>query len=293
MKKIAIGTRKSKLALIQTEIVKNKIQKHFPELDVEIVKIDTRGDQNLKASLASFGGKGVFTKELEDALLSGRIDLAVHSAKDLPMEFPKGLAICAVPEKADCRDVIVTTSGTPLKELPAGSILGTSSLRRELQAKAINPEIKVKVLRGNVQTRLSKLKNGEYDAIVMAAAGIIRAGLDHEEGVFYEYMDPDIYLPAAGQGILAVEGRKGDLQDLMHVLHDADAAACLMAERQFLKQIGGSCNAPAAVHSYLLHDRLYMKTMFAKDGKTPEYYEISGNKNDAAIIGERAGKSYE
>ena len=203
-KTIRIGTRKSLLALIQTDIVKNKLLEAYPDLEVEIAKIDTKGDQILDKSLTSFGGKGVFTAELEAELLSGRIDIAVHSAKDMPMQFPEGLGIGAVLDRADVRDTFVTTDGRKLEDLEPGSIVGTSSLRRELLIKEINPYVQIKMLRGNVQTRLRKLKEGQYDGIILAAAGIERLGYQEEEGVFYQYLDPDVFLPAAGQGILAV-----------------------------------------------------------------------------------------
>ena len=175
--RIRIGSRKSKLALIQTEIVKAQIEKAFPGIVVEVVKMSTKGDELLDRSLTSFGGKGVFTKELEEALLRKEIDLAVHSAKDMPMEFPKGLGIGAVLKRGAVKDVVVTRDGTALRELKAGSVVGTSSLRRELQIKRINPLIRVQTIRGNVQTRLQKLLEGQYDAILLAAAGLERLGL--------------------------------------------------------------------------------------------------------------------
>lgn len=289
--KIRIGTRKSKLALIQTDIVKNKIQKAFPEMEIEIVKMDTKGDKQLNRSLASFGGKGVFTKELEEALLGGTIDLAVHSAKDMPMEFPKGLGICAVLNREDERDVIVTRGGTKLFEMEEGSVLGTSSLRRELQAKRINPSIEVRPLRGNVQTRLEKLKKGDYDAIVMAAAGIKRSGLDKDPDVSFEYMDPEEFLPAAGQGILCVEGRNGDLSEITEVLHEAEAANILTAERSFLKEIQGGCNAPAAVHTVIKGAKMSLKAMYAKDGHCLGYTLVEGDAGEAEELGKKAGRS--
>ena len=225
--RIRIGSRKSKLALIQTEIVKAQIEKAFPGIVVEVVKMSTKGDELLDRSLTSFGGKGVFTKELEEALLRKEIDLAVHSAKDMPMEFPKGLGIGAVLKRGAVEDVVVTRDGTALRELKAGSVVGTSSLRRELQIKRINPLIRVQTIRGNVQTRLQKLLEGQYDAILLAAAGLERLGLTECSEYHFEYLDVSECLPAAGQAILAVESPNGHLLDVLAAIHDPQAAVCL------------------------------------------------------------------
>ena len=267
-KTIRIGTRKSLLALVQTEIVKDALLRAFPETEIEIVKIDTKGDQLLDRSLTSFGGKGVFTVELEAELLSGAIDIAVHSAKDMPMEFPEGLGIGAVLSRADARDTFVSLDGTKLADLAPGSVVGTSSLRRELQIKEINPQVQIKLLRGNVQTRLRKLKEGQYDGIILAAAGIERLGYENEEEFHYEYLEPGTFLPAAGQGILAVESRTDDEEtaEMLAAIHDAEAACLLAAERSFLKTIGGSCNAPAAAYCRKEGGRFLMDAMFVKDG---------------------------
>ncbi len=267
-KNIRIGTRKSLLALVQTEIVKDALLAAFPEAEIEIIKIDTKGDQLLDRSLTSFGGKGVFTVELEAELLSGAIDIAVHSAKDMPMTFPKGLGIGAVLSRADARDTFVTCDGKKLSQLAPGSVVGTSSLRRELQIKETNPEVQVRMLRGNVQTRLRKLKEGQYDGIILAAAGIERLGYEKEDGFFYEYLDPERFLPAAGQGILAVESRTDDAEmaEMLAAIHDEEAACLLAAEREFLKTIGGSCNAPAAAYCRREDGRFIMDAMFVKEG---------------------------
>lgn len=267
-KTIRIGTRKSLLALVQTEIVKDALLRAFPETEIEIVKIDTKGDQLLDRSLTSFGGKGVFTVELEAELLSGAIDIAVHSAKDMPMEFPAGLGIGAVLSRADARDTFVSLDGTKLADLAPGSVVGTSSLRRELQIKEINPQVQIKLLRGNVQTRLRKLKEGQYDGIILAAAGIERLGYENEEEFHYEYLEPETFLPAAGQGILAVESRMDDAEtaEMLAAIHDKEAACLLAAERSFLKTIGGSCNAPAAAYCRKEGGRFLMDAMFVKDG---------------------------
>lgn len=269
--KIRIGTRKSRLALIQTELVKEKIEQAFPEAEIELVKLSTKGDELLDRSLTSFGGKGVFTRELEEALLSGEIDLAVHSAKDMPMEFPPGLKIGAVLERADVRDVFVTANGIKAADLPAGSVVGTSSLRRELQIRAINPMVRIALLRGNVETRLRKLREGQYDGILLAAAGLERLGLLEEPDLQLEYLEPDSFLPAAGQGILAVEAREGHLTEVLSAIHCQEAALVLEAERSFLAGIGGSCNAPAAALCRLEGGEIQMKVMFAKDGRHIRY----------------------
>lgn len=290
---IKIGTRKSKLALIQTDIVKGKIKSAFPELEVEIVKIDTKGDQILDKSLTSFGGKGVFTAELEAELLSGAVDIAVHSAKDMPMDFPEGLGIGAVLDRADVRDTFVTTTGKKLEELEPGSVVGTSSLRRELLIKEINPYVTIKLLRGNVQTRLGKLRDGLYDGIILAAAGIERLGYEKEEGLYYQYLDPDVFLPAAGQGILAVESRTEDAEmaEILAAIHSEKAECLLMAERAFLKTIGGSCNAPAAALCREENGEFSMRAMYVKDGihSKKTYMTISAEGEDRVKTAENLG----
>ena len=274
-KTIRIGTRKSKLALVQTHMVEKMILEAFPDLKIEICEMSTKGDELLDRSLLSFGGKGVFTQELEAALLQGQIDLAVHSAKDMPMEFPEGLGIGAVLRRGPVEDVIVTKDGTLLKDLKPGSVVGTGSLRRELQIKKINPLIRVKLIRGNVQTRLRKLEEGQYDAIVLAAAGLDRLELSDENQWKFEHLSSEVCLPAAGQAILAVESRNGDLREVLNAIHDKCAWIELCAERAFLKAIGGSCNAPAAGLAHLDENGvLQMDALFAPDQK--HYRRVSG-----------------
>lgn len=272
--KIRIGTRKSKLAMVQTELVRDMIQAKFPGMEIELVPMSTKGDKILDRSLTSFGGKGVFTKELEEALLEGTVDLAVHSAKDMPMEFPKGLALGAVLDREDPGDVLVTRSGIRARELPAGSVIGTSSLRRELQIKEMNPQVRIKLLRGNVQTRLQKLRDGEYDGILLAAAGLRRLGLDAPEGLHLEYLDKEQFVPAPGQGILAVEIRQGELSEVMAAIHSQEAAVMLRAERKYLTVLGGGCNAPCGAYCRREGGRLVMSAMYAADGKHPVYRKL-------------------
>lgn len=271
---IKIGTRTSKLAMQQTEIVEKMIKTKFPEMEIEIVPMMTHGDRVLDRSLVALGGKGVFTRELEEALLSGEIDMAVHSAKDMPMEFAKGLVVGAVLERGNPQDVLVTTSGTPAKKLPAGSVIGTSSLRRELQIRRMNPGVSIKLLRGNVPTRLEKLRAGEYDGILLAAAGLERLGIDWRTGVsglYFQALHPDEFVPAAGQGIMAVEIRRGEFEEIMEVLHSPKTAMCLKAERNFLTILGGTCNAPCGAYCCETKGGLTMHAMYARDGKTPVY----------------------
>lgn len=272
---IRIGTRKSKLAMVQTEIVKQKIESRFPQAEIVIVPMSTKGDKILDRSLTSFGGKGVFTKELEEALLNGEIDMAVHSAKDMPMEFPKGLSMGAVLDRADPGDVLVTTTGILAADMKKGSVIGTSSLRRELQIRGLNPQVRIKMLRGNVQTRLEKLKQGEYDGILLAAAGLERLGMKHPEGFYLEYLDKERFVPAPGQGILAVEIREGELAEVMKEIHSQEAAVMLKAEREYLTILGGSCNAPCGAYCRREGEGLAMTAMFARDGIHPVYKKLT------------------
>lgn len=267
--------------MVQTELVKEKILEAFPQEEIEIVPIITKGDIELKKSLASFGGKGVFTKEIEEQLLDGTIDIAVHSAKDVPMELAEGLSLGAVLEREDCRDVLVTVSGVSAKAMPAQSVIGTSSLRRELQIKRMNPFVTVKTLRGNVPTRLEKLRDGQYDGIILAAAGLKRLGLDKEKDLSYEYFEPENFLPAAGQGLLAVEIRKGTLGEVMEVLNCKEAEAVLLAERKFLTVLGGSCNAPCGVCCEKRSEGFFMRGMYAKNNAAPQYISMNTQENNA------------
>lgn len=280
MTHLRIGTRNSQLALAQTALAKKELSQLFPEMDFEVVTMTTKADRHLDRTLSSFGGKGVFTKELEEGLISGSIDMAVHSAKDMPAVLPEGLMIGAVLARADVRDVIVTCSGTQLEALPAGAVVGTGSLRRQLQAEAVNPKITVRQIRGNVQTRLDKLAQGQYDAIILAAAGLCRLGADIGQGGYaaadgfdysrfqYEIMETSQILPAAAQGILAVECRADDEQTkaLLAAVNDVRTRRIYEAERSFLIGIGGSCNAPAAALADFEGDRLKIEAMYAPAG---------------------------
>jgi uroporphyrinogen III methyltransferase/synthase len=294
--KIRIGTRKSLLAQAQTRIAAQKLRAAAPEIEIELLPIVTEGDLRLDKTLGSFGGKGIFTKELEQALLEGKIHMAVHSAKDMPTEFPEGLTIGAVVERAEVEDMIVSCDGRRLCEMAPGTVIGTGSLRRGLQLKRLNSGIVTKEIRGNVQTRLRKLADGEYDAIVLARAGLERLRRDNAEDMLYDRFRYEIlncheFLPAAGQGILAVEVSKEALKDrefaeLCRKLNSKAAECQLLSERSFLKYIGGGCNAPAAAYSWIQGERLFMEGAFAGNGETMQFARIQG----AAADGERLGK---
>lgn len=281
---IRIGTRKSKLALIQTELVKAQILKYFPDEEIEIVHIVTHGDKVLDKPLGEIGGKGVFTKEIEEKLLDKTIDIAVHSAKDVPMELADGLCLGAVLLRDDNRDVILKRKET--KKIGEGSVIGTSSLRRELQIKQIYPGVVIKSLRGNVGTRIDKLKSGEYDAIILAAAGLKRLGLDNDDELDYIYTDNEKFVSAAGQGILAIECRNGDLKEVMAALDDREARVCLLAEREFLRNLDGSCNAPCGAHCTLSRENFEFRGMYAADGKNPRYAKIKEKRESQRNTGD-------
>ena len=246
-KKLVIASRESMLAMWQAEYIKGRLKALYPDCEVEILGMTTRGDQILDRTLSKIGGKGLFIKELEQALQDGRADLAVHSIKDVPMELPEGFALAAIGERASPFDAFVSNQYARLEEMPAGAIVGTSSLRREAQLRAKFPHLTIKPLRGNVQTRLSKLDNGDYDAVILAAAGLQRLGL---EGRIREILSPADSLPAAGQGALGIEiaARRTDLADILRPLNHEETAACVTAERALARALGGSCQVPLAAY---------------------------------------------
>ncbi len=246
-KKLVIASRESMLAMWQAEHIKGRLKALYPDCEVEILGMTTRGDQILDRTLSKIGGKGLFIKELEQALQDGRADLAVHSIKDVPMELPEGFALAAIGERANPFDAFVSNQYARLEEMPEGSIVGTSSLRREAQLRAKFPHLTIQPLRGNVQTRLSKLDNGDYDAVILAAAGLQRLGLD---GRIREILSPADSLPAAGQGALGIEiaARRTDLADILRPLNHEETAACVTAERALARALGGSCQVPLAAY---------------------------------------------
>ncbi|OSI07705.1 porphobilinogen deaminase [Neisseria animaloris] len=246
-KKLVIASRESALAMWQAEHIQGRLKQLYPKCDVSILGMTTRGDQILDKTLSKIGGKGLFIKELEQALQEGRADLAVHSIKDVPMVLPEGFALAAIGERANPFDAFVSNRYTRLEELPEGAVVGTSSLRREAQLRARYPHLNIKPLRGNVQTRLAKLDNGDYDAIILAAAGLQRLGLD---GRIRLIMSPFDSLPAAGQGALGIEiaANRYDLLEVLNPLNHAVTNACVTAERALARALDGSCQVPLAAY---------------------------------------------
>lgn len=250
MKKITIATRGSALALWQANHIKDLLQKNYSDLDVELSIIKTKGDIILDVPLAKVGGKGLFVKEIEDALLNGSADLAVHSMKDVPMELPQGLILGAVPEREDRNDVFLSDRFASVEDLPQNAVVGTSSLRRQAQILALRPDLTIKMLRGNVQTRINKMTAGDYDAIILAKAGIKRLGLTT---AFQKDLTAPAFLPACGQGALGIEVREDrkDILELIAFLNHEETKICVEAERAFLKSLDGGCQVPIAAYSEL------------------------------------------
>lgn len=283
--RIVLGTRGSKLALKQTEIVKNLLEHHHPGIKVEILTIKTTGDRITDVPLAKIGGKGLFVKEIEEALLEGRIDAAVHSMKDVPSVLPEGLEIVAIPPREDPRDVIISPEGYNLTTLPESAVVGTSSLRRASQIRHHRPDVKVEVLRGNLDTRIRKVMAGHYDAVILAAAGIHRMGW---EEIITAYLDPEEFLPAVGQGAIAIEARSGDrrVSELFRPFHDEATARAVEAERSFLKTLEGGCQVPIGAYCFVENGRLRIAGMVSSvDGSRMYRDELVGSQEDAEEIG--------
>ncbi len=284
-KTIRIGTRGSKLALWQAEWIKSALQNRCKQANVEIVKIRTRGDKILDVPLAKVGGKGLFVKEIEQALLEGRIDLAIHSMKDMPAEIPAGLTIGAVPERENPHDVLISGSGKKLQDLPAGATIGTSSLRRAAQLLNSRPDLVIRPLRGNLDTRLRKLANGEVDAVILAAAGIHRLGLKDR---ITEYLAVETMIPAVGQGALCVQIRENDplIGPLATALDHTPTRLVVEAERAFLAHLEGGCQVPIAAHGSLTGDRLELRGMVSSlDGTCMIAERISGRPDQGRQLG--------
>ncbi|WP_444936817.1 hydroxymethylbilane synthase [Microbulbifer sp. JMSA004] len=282
--RIRIATRQSALALWQANYVKDRLQQAHPKLLIELLPLTSRGDQVLDIPLTKVGGKGLFVKELEVAMLEGRADIAVHSMKDVPMEFPEGLHLPIICEREDPRDAFVSNIYDSLDDLPEGAVVGTSSLRRQCQLLARRPDLKVTFLRGNVNTRLAKLDAGDYDAIILAAAGLLR--LEMPERI-RSFLATDTLLPAGGQGAVGIESRRdSELEALIQPLHCPETAARLSAERALVKRLNGGCQVPIGCYAELDGDTLWLRGLVGSpDGKTMIHADCRG----PAAEGERLG----
>lgn len=282
---LLIGSRRSALARVQAERVRRWVSSAWPELEVRCVLMDTEGDRRRDAPLPEIGGKGLFTAELEAAVLDGTIDVAVHSLKDLPVELPAGLDLLAVPEREDPRDVLVSADGGGIEELAPGARVGTSSLRRRAQLLGLRPECEVLDVRGNVETRLSKLEGGAYDAILLAAAGLRRLDLVSES---MRFLESPTWLPAAGQGALGIEGRKDDerVRGLLDAVENRTARLESDCERALLAALGGGCQVPIGALARAQGEGLLLNAaVFSVDGQTAVRASIKGSVADAASIG--------
>jgi hydroxymethylbilane synthase len=284
-KQIRIGTRASALALWQAEWVKSELEKHYPGMIVTLTKIKTTGDKILDVPLAKVGGKGLFVKEIEEAMLENEIDIAVHSMKDVPTMFPDGLHLSCITKREDARDALLTRNNMKFKDLPQGATIGTSSLRRQAQLMSVRPDFKIAQLRGNVDTRLRKLKEGQFDAIILAAAGVRRLGLAENVS---EYIDPSISLPAIGQGALGIECRVDDreLNDLIAFFNHQDTRTCVTGERALLRRLEGGCQVPIACYGQMLNGKLHLIGLVGSvDGKRIIKETIEGEADKAEKLG--------
>lgn len=282
---LRIATRESPLALWQADHVRARLQAAYAGLQVELVPMTTRGDQILDTALSKAGGKGLFVKELEQAMLDNRADLAVHSMKDVPAQQPEGLELIAFLEGEDPRDAFVSNRYQRLDELPAGAQVGTSSLRRQTQLAIRRPDLQIGLLRGNVGTRLRRLDEGRFDAILLACAGLRRLGLGDR---IRESLDVEHFIPAIGQGVIGIEARSGDIRtrDLLSVLHDPVSHVRLRAERSLNARLGGSCQVPVAGHAVVDGERLRMQALIgAPDGTHSVRDWIEGACDDAEALG--------
>ncbi|MFE1812195.1 hydroxymethylbilane synthase [Metapseudomonas otitidis] len=289
-REIRIATRKSALALWQAEYVKSALEQAHPGLRVSLVPMVSRGDKLLDAPLAKIGGKGLFVKELETALLENEADIAVHSMKDVPMDFPEGLGLFCICEREDPRDAFVSNRFDSLDALPAGSIVGTSSLRRQAQLLARRPDLRIHFLRGNVNTRLAKLDAGEYDAIILAAAGLIRLGFEDR---IRSSISVDDSLPAGGQGAVGIECRTADAEvhALLAPLHHRDTAVRVNAERALNKRLNGGCQVPIACYAVLEGDQLWLRGLVGQpDGGQLLRAESRAPSDEAEQLGVRVAE---
>ncbi|RLL47950.1 hydroxymethylbilane synthase [Oceanobacillus piezotolerans] len=269
MRKIIVGSRRSNLAITQTNWVIEQLKKAGAQNEFEVKEIVTKGDKILDVTLSKVGGKGLFVKEIEQAMYNKEIDFAVHSMKDMPSVMPEGLVISSIPVREDPRDAFISKDHTLLNDLKEGAIVGTSSLRRAAQIVAVRPDIEIKWIRGNIETRIRKLKEEDYDAIILAASGLKRAGLSEE--VVTEFLEAEVMLPAVGQGALAIECREDDeeIRSLLATINDDFTTKTVTAERTFLNLLDGGCQIPIGGYAYLENDEIILTALVGTpDGKT-------------------------
>ena len=282
---LRIATRKSPLALWQANFVKNALEAIHPDLKVELIPLSTKGDRILDTPLAKVGGKGLFVKELEIAMLEDKADIAVHSMKDVPMEFPDGLCLAVIAEREDPRDAFVSNQYAELEALPQGAIVGTSSLRRQCQLKALRPDLQIKDLRGNVNSRLAKLDAGDYDAIILASAGLLRLEMASRITAF---LPPETILPASGQGAVGIECRTDDsiTQELIAVLNDNDTWIRVSAERAMNSHLQGGCQVPIGAFAEINGAQLKVRGLVGSlDGTQMLTDKVQGSIEDAEALG--------
>lgn len=283
MRKIIVGTRQSNLAVTQTNWVINELKKAGVPNEFELKKIVTKGDRILDVTLSKVGGKGLFVKEIEQAMYDKEIDFAVHSMKDMPAVLPEGLMISSVPEREDHRDAFISKNGQRLEELPEGATVGTSSLRRSAQLLAARPDLNIKWIRGNIETRLRKMKEEDYDAIILAVSGLKRVGMSEE--LITEYLDDSLCIPAVGQGALAIECRADDqeLHEILNRIHDDYTAKTVQAERTFLNLLEGGCQVPIGGYAYLEDEEVILTAFVGTpDGKTILRETVRANDPETA-----------
>ncbi len=292
VQKIRIGSRESKLAVTQAEIVKEMIEKAYPDAEVSIVTMKTTGDKILNRSLDQIGGKGLFVKELDQALREGTIDLSVHSLKDMPMELPEDLPLLAFTKREDPRDALILKKD--IDEVPSGGVIGTSSKRRMIQLKTLYPECKFHGIRGNVQTRMRKLEEEGFDATVLAAAGLRRLGMGSVIGKIFSIEE---MIPAAGQGILAVQRRAGEYEELRDILNDPDSEIMAKAERAFVRTLDGGCTSPIAAFAQIEGEKVRLKGLYYRESDEQYFVEEYCEKKELAkeageILAKRMKEQY-
>lgn len=286
MKKLVIATRESKLALWQSEHIKDLLEIAYPNLEVELNPMTSKGDQIIDTPLAKIGGKGLFTKELEDSMLKGESHIAVHSLKDVPMEFPKGLKLAVITKREDVRDAMLSEKYSCVDDLPQNAVVGTTSLRRRMQILRYRPDLTIKNLRGNVNTRIRKLKDGEYDAIILASAGINRLGLESEVK-YFSPISTDIMIPAMGQAALGIEiVDDKEIEDIVSVLEDEDAFFETTVERDFVRVLEGGCQVPIGINAKLEGESLNIKCIVGlPDGSEVLEESVTCDKDEYSEIG--------